>query len=448
MGLLDQLGLQAQHKQTPGLESESQGTSTVLAFAALSSELAVSKAESALAEINTTVSGLDTLQGIQSRLEGIVSRVSNIAKDGLTQREAGMVNDSIDEINSELGAELIAMPALESFGDRISAKTYTDVGLEAADSGLAKVWKFILDTVTKIKDMFAKWWDKFFGNVETLKKYAEKVKEAKYNEDKEDKKVTIKGKALYTGDSKPTAGGIKTGIDNLEKTVDSYLVKQSQTAESVCDELTTAMEKMDGSEDKQKSAMETLVGKTSVGNYLKGAHITSNPTNGKLIAGLLGGKDVVIENAPSVGNEAESSATTHDSRDTFLKELAKVTYKVKGPSDSKGGSKETTITRLSKSDVESIAESVIDLADGILDMRKSREDARRYADDITKAAEGLKKDADRLEDVDKVNKSELTNAAKAAISVLKEVSGGSVSSWTAHLVSTSNAALKVAEASL
>lgn len=448
MSILNNLGLAPNTQAgTPGLESENKhfGPAGGAAIAGMQSSLAIAESLNDLHEIDFQVSQVDALSRVQGRLQGIVDRVSNISIDGLNQREAQFVNDSVNEINEELGAELIAMPAVESYGDKISAKTYTELGLEAADKGIEKVWQFILDSIKKIKDMFATWWDKFFGDVEKLKSYGEKVKAAadKYNDDKDEKKISIKGKLLYTKGSKPTSASIKSGMNAVEKSVSEFLLKHSATAEAVTDALEKAMDKADGNDANLKAAYGTFVGAADVAKYLSGAHIGSVTDSTLFGADVMGGKRVVIENAAAIPSGADDTGA----RAAFYGQLAKVSYKVKGD-EKKGSDKDVTIDRLSQSDVESVADSAISAAEAILDMRKSRQDARKYADDITKAAEGLKKEAEGLDADEKANKTELTNMSKAAVSVLKEVSGGAIAGWTAHVVSVSNAALKAAEASL
>lgn len=450
MSILNNLGLQGQKSVgTPGLESESKNFGVVgsAGFAGMAAALAVAESVNDLNEINFQVAQVDALTRLQGRLQGIVERVSNTTVDGMSQREALLVTDSINEINEELGADLVAMPAVESFGDKISAKTYTEVGLEAADKGIDKVWQFILDSIKKIKDMFATWWDKFFGDVEKLKSYGEKVKAAadKYQDDKEDKKITIKGKLLYTKGAKPTAASIKSGMDSVEKSVSSFLNKQSATAEAVTDALNKAMDKADGTDANLKAAYDAFVGTADVAKYLGGAHIGTVKDGVLFGADIMGGKHVVLENAATIPSGASDDTAQ---RSAFYGQVAKVAYKVKGADEKKGSDKDVTIDRLSQSDVEAVADSAISAAEAILDMRKSRQDARKYADEITKAAEGLKKEAEGLEDKEKANKGELTNMSKAAVAVLKEVSGGAIAAWTAHVVTVSNAALKAAESSL
>ncbi|AFI55297.1 hypothetical protein TSMG0014 [Halocynthia phage JM-2012] len=448
MGILNQLGLAGNTPANVGNESAGKTASTALliSLAMMHSDVAIGEAELELQSINADCERLEGLHNVQQRLTNMVSRVENIAVDGLTQREAGFVTDSVNEINAELGADLIAMPALESFGDKISAKNYTSVGLEAADGGLAKAWDYIIATLKKIKDMFATWWDKFFGSVEKLKSYAEKVKSGaeKYNDDKEDKKITIKGKTLYTGGSKPTAASIKAGMTKVEASVSGFIGAHGKVVEATTDALEKAMDGADGTAAKLKSAADTISAKDDVKKYLAATHLAASvPATGVVFgADVMGDKTVVVSDAGEVTVE-----DTTASRADFYKALAKVSYKVKG-SDDKKDTKDVTIDRLSKSDVEDIADKAIELADGILELRKSRQDARKYADDITKAAEGLKKDATSLEDEDKANRGELTAMSKASTSVLKEVSGGAVASWTSHIVNVANAALKAAEQSI
>lgn len=447
MTLLSKMGLGPKGLAAVGLESDQAVVGTGTTVAMLTAGLSISESNLELASINDTISNADALGRIGSRLEGIIARVSNVSLDGMTQREATLVTASIDEINDELGADLISMPSNESFGDKISAKNFTELGLEAADSGLKKVWEFILATAKKIKDMFATWWEKFFGSVEKLKAYAAKVKKANesYSDDRENKKIDVKGKLLFKGTTKPANGAIATGLVDLEKTVGTFLDKHVTQTEGTTDAVTTAIEGMDGVTATHKTKVNALVADAQVKAYLAG-------TDAVATGSVMGGKFIDVENSQSnvTGLEAEGDSETPKATvKGIFDTIAKVNYRVKAEEGSTvGGSKTLTIDRLTKAQVETVCDAAIEIADGILALRKSRTDARKYADDVEKAVAQIKKDSEGLDDANKANKSDMVAAAKCGLSVLKATSGGAVSSWTAHLVNVSNEALKAANASL
>lgn len=446
MGILNNLGLAGNTASNVGNESADKAAlALTIGLSMMAADVALAESQKELSELNSTVAQVQSLQSVQTRLESLTSRINNIAVDGLTQREAGFVTDSINEINEELGADLIQVPALESFGDKVSAKHYTELGLEAADSGVKKLWAWIVEMLKKIKDQFAEWWDKFFGSVEKVKAYATKVKASasKYKDDKAEKKIEVT--SILRANGKPSANTITSGIEAIAKSVDEFIAKQATVTEATTDALDKAIESAEAKDGKLKTAYNTFVGNADVVKYITGSHLsTSIKADGVVFgADLMGGKSVQLVNGTTVTDGADGATA---SRADFYKAVAKVSYKVKG-ADKKEDKKES-IDRLSQSQVESVADSAIQMADDILALRKSRQDARKYADAITKSVAGLQKEADSTEDDAKQFKGELSAMSKATTSVLSEVSGGAISSWTAHIVNVANAALKAAEKSI
>ena len=445
-------------------------------IAGLESAVGIAASSEELQTINRDFDDIDRLGNIQSRLTTTISRLSSITFDGMSRREAQFVADDAEAIHSEIGINgLINLPGIEHFGAAIDAKSHTEAAIEAEDGALAKVWKWIVDMMKKLKDIIASWWDKFFGEVEKLLKYAEKVKAAaaKYKEEKDNKKVSIEGKLLYKGETKPTDATIPTEMSDFAKSA-AWLTVYATKAESLCDAVTGAMEDADpveatlaaNAKKVSAAAKDLFSGVASAAGipaaddtYIGGQYLIfkkagdestiAGAKDDKVVAGLE--EETQEEEAARIAKEkadAEKLAAgkTSDRADGYTK-LNKTVFKLKG-ADSKKAASTLEINRLSKDGVITVADAVIDICKELMDMKKSRQDARKYADKATKAASDLEKKSAGLDSSESKFKPEMVALGKVGVMALSEVTAGVIAGWTSHMVKVSNAALKVAAASI
>lgn len=446
------------------LDDGAVGISAATALAGAHAELKLAEVEVLANAVDRQVDDIKSIQRIQSRLTTISDRLRSITIDGMSRREAASLKEQIDDMHEELGFEdLVALPGLEDFGTAVTAKAHTEVAGLQAENGVEKIWNWIIEMAGKLKDLVMTWWDSFFGSVESMKSFAEKVKEkaAKYNDDKDNKKVTIKGTMLYVGETKPNGGTIVTGIEKLKATVPNFLVKLMEASENACDAVTNAM----GAAGETDETLNAAYGKlgNKIDAYTAGAFLPEKNLMGNKFVELVKGveekpqytytKETPAQKPSNDGDKGQPQSgllsdegSNTQKRKAVYDYLAKISYKVKG--DESGKDKSFDMERLTRDQVESVAEAGIEMATEILEIRKSRQDSRKYADNVEKAAKNIRKTSDNLNGAAKIFRGELVAMGKAAISILGEHTSGATTAWTTHLVKVTNTALKVAEASI
>lgn len=389
-----------------GNESD-KGTSGAPQFATedstlVQSQLSMGEANALSADVDNILLVHEQAENHMTALQGLSDDISSICQDGMTTREAALVQSQISRYNQQVPAPFqVNIPGNESFSaaQRI---TQTQVGNEAIKDKAKDLAKWMSDLLTKVIEQIQKWVAKFFGGAEKLKAWSEATaKKADGFEPSDDnKKVTISTKLLAKGTTLPSQNSVAS--DFKEFSDKSRLIDTEYALiKGAFDAAVKAAEKSNAAE-----AVSEING--AYKTEKEGLDVDSTVPDGSVI----GGKYIKVEE----GKRTVASTESKISKD------------------------EIELKILTPSDVVKIADAVGELCDIVIGSKKLYGDNKKIKDEAVKASKSLD---DLLSDDD------TTSEQKTQLRALsRELSGyatgviasGVHAKWASHSIAVAQAA--------
>jgi hypothetical protein len=394
-----------------GNESAKRSQSTAKAatgrVALVESQLVVSQAE---AKVNAMEAVFSAVAESQSRLEAIVSGI-NVASEGLTKREAAIINTQVAAYNATTIPEFqVKFPSNESF-DGAGRVAQTRLSNEVVVDKAKQLGAWIKEQIVKLIEFVQKWIDAVFGSAERLLKYAEALEArlAKVEIKDPKRKINIPTLILSSGTTVPTNSTVAGTIGDVAGTIPA-LVSENALVKDYLDACMEAAK----TEAKDIEAEVADAGKFGIAKA-KYASEASPVEEAKAV----GGKYIKVEE----GKRNVTSLTAKMAKDSVEVEI------------------------ISVADCAKILANVIKVTGVVIDSRKKYGDKSKLANEVKSAGDDIAKAKDDKETTSPQKTAygevttALTNMAKATVK-------GTAQDWTAHMISVCAAATKAVDASL